>query len=145
MFWLLFITLIICGFAAGFIRNKRIMYFISAGCFIGVIIVFCLSFYPVKTIEYQKNLNENYVFNEEKPFSSLKIEKDANYSKRVLRFVSYKNNIMNPSDSLLLRKETQTIKFKKGTKNCIHYKKEVNIFGDISKFADNIIIEYKDK
>lgn len=52
---------------------------------------------------------------------------------------------MNPTDYLQLRHKKQTIKFKKGTKNCIHYQKEVNVFGDVSDYADNIIIEYKDR
>lgn len=35
--------------------------------------------------------------------------------------------------------------FQKGTKNRIHYKKEVNIFGDESKYADNIVVEYNEE
>lgn len=47
-----------------------------------------------------------------------------------------------PEDKVIIRNEDVPIHFKKGTKNCIHYKKEVNIFGDESKYADNIVIEY---
>ena len=90
---------------------------------------------------YQKNLNDDYIFQEDAPLTSLKIKKNS-YD---LVFTSYDNNIMNPTDSLQLRRKKQTIKFKKGTKNCIHYQKEVNVFGDVSDYADNIIIEYKDR
>ena len=60
-----------------------------------------------------------------------------------LNFSSYSKKGYLPEDKVIIRNEDVPIHFKKGTKNCIHYKKKVNIFGDESESADNIVIEYK--
>lgn len=155
MFWILFwIFFIGCAF---FIFSMIYTYGLSlvdhpflslqgVGCIIGLIVIITVSYHPVKMNNYQKNLNDDYIFQEDVPWTSLKIKKkENNLNSYNLVFTSYDNNIMNPTDYLQLRHKKQTIKFKKGTKNCIHYQKEVNVFGDVSDYADNIIIEYKDR
>lgn len=118
-----------------------LIFLINAG------IVFVASFIPVKTNSYTVNLKDSLVFNDENPYESLKIEERRPLALfgGSLRFTSYrKNGIVVPDDEIAIKTSTN-IHFKTGKKNCIHYKKEVNIFGDEPKYADNIVIEYNAK
>lgn len=118
-----------------------LIFLINAG------IVFGASFIPVKTNNYTVNLKDGLAFDDEKPYESLKIEEWTPLALfgGSLRFTSYsKNGIVVPDDEIAIKTSTN-IRFKKGKKNCIHYKKEINIFGDESKAANDIIIEYNAK
>ena len=110
-------------------------------------IVFGASFIPTQTNSYTVNLKESLAFDDEKPYESLKIEewRPHAFFEGSLRFTSYNKKSVLPDDEINTKQSSYPIRFKKGAKNCIHYKKEVNIFGDESKYADNIVIEYNAK
>ena len=74
------------------------------------------------------------------------VHTDTYFSKGdYLEFSSYSKKGYLPDDKVKIRDDDVPICFKKGTKNRIHYKKEVNIFGDESKYADNIVVEYNEE
>ena len=118
-----------------------LIFLINAG------IVFGASFIPVKTNSYTINLKDSLAFDDEKPYESLKIEewRPHAFFGGSLRFTSYSEDGILPDDRINTKQSSYPIRFKKGKKNCIHYKKKVNIFGDESESADNIIIEYNAK
>ena len=114
-------------------------------CLLNAVVVFGSSFIPIKTNSYTVNLKDSLVFDDEKPYESLKIEEWTPLALfgGSLRFTSYSEKGILPDDRINTKLSSYPIRFKKGKKNCIHYKKEVNIFGDESESADNIVIEYK--
>lgn len=112
---------------------------------LNAVVVFGSSFIPIKTNSYTVNLKDSLVFDDEKPYESLKIEEWTPLALfgGSLRFTSYSEKGILPDDRINTKLSSYPIRFKKGKKNCIHYKKKVNIFGDESESADNIVIEYK--
>ena len=102
-----------------------------------------ISYYPVKTNAYTVKLSNKLVYKEKDPYDSMDVHTDKIFNKGYyLEFSSYSKKGYLPDDKLRIRDDDVPIRFKKGTKNCIHYKKEVNIFGDESKYADSIVVEY---
>lgn len=127
--------------------KHRTKFEVSAIIFVTLLVgTFAVSFKPVKTNEYTVKLSDSLVYKEEEPFDSMDVHTDTYFSKGdYLEFSSYSQKGYLPDDKVRTRNEDVPIRFKKGTKNCIHYKKEVNIFGDESKYADNIVVEYDAK
>lgn len=111
-----------------------------------IVVTFAVSFKPVKTNEYTVKLSNSLVYKEEEPFDSMDVHTDTYFSKGdYLEFSSYSKKGYLPDDKVKIRDDDVPICFKKGAKNRIHYKKEVNIFGDESKYADNIVVEYNEE
>lgn len=104
-----------------------------------------ISFKPVKTNAYTVKLSNKLVYEEKDPYDSMDVHTDKIINKGYyLEFSSYSKKGYLPDDKVRIRDDDIPIHFKKGTKNCVHYKKEVNIFGDESKYADNIVVEYNE-
>ena len=102
-----------------------------------------ISYKPIKTNTYTVKLSNKLIYKENDPYDSMDVHTDKIINKGYyLEFSSYSKKGYLPDDKVRIRDEDIPIRFKKGTKNCIHYKKEVNIFGDESVYADNIVAEY---
>lgn len=127
--------------------KHRTKFEVSAIIFVTLLVgTFAVSFKPVKTNEYTVKLSDSLAYKEEAPFDSMDVHTDTYFSKGdYLEFSSYSKKGYLPDDKVRIRGDDVPICFKKGTKNRIHYKKEVNIFGDESKYADNIVVEYDAK
>ena len=119
--------------------------FIKAAIVLGVLLAgtIAISYYPVKTNVYTVKLNNSLTYKEKAPYDSMDVYTDKVFKEGYyFEFSSYSKKGYLPNDKVRIRDEDVPIHFKKGTKNCIHYKKEVNIFGDESKYADSIVVEY---
>lgn len=107
-----------------------------------LLITIFLSFHPVQNIEYKINLSDEYVFDIKDPYNSMGITQ-SNYFNNEIEFTAIKGEMIIPNYTLAVHTDETKFKFKKGKENCIKFTREKNIFGDISDYIDNVVVEYK--
>lgn len=107
-----------------------------------LLITIFLSFHSVQNIEYKINLSDEYVFDIKDPYNSMGITQ-SNYFNNKIEFTAIKGEMIIPNYTFPVHAGETKFKFKKGKENCIKFTKEKNIFGDISDYIDNVVVEYK--
>ena len=107
-----------------------------------LLITIFLSFQPVQNIEYKINLSDEYFFDIKDPYNSMGITQ-SNYFNNEIEFTAIKGEMIIPNYILSVHAGETKFKFKKGKENCIKFTREKNIFGDISDYIDNVVVEYK--
>ena len=107
-----------------------------------LLITIFLSFHPVQNIKYKINLSDEYIFDIKDPYNSMGITQ-SNYFNNEIEFTAIKDEMIIPNYTLTVHTDETKFKFKKGKENCIKFTREKNIFGDISDYIDNVVVEYK--